>query len=227
MKEDQEYWSDEELKGAVNEYVKMHKMESKGEKFVKAHIYRSLAEKFDRSPKSFEFRMQNISYVYELLNRSWVTGLKPKRNISPKHAKLIESYIAESENRPFEDLTYFEASVNEELNKKAMVKPEGNQRPSTTNSSSSNFIRDPAVKAWVLLRANGICECCNKSAPFITASGKPYLEVHHLIRLIDNGPDTPENCVAVCPNCHRELHYGSNSKSITEGLIRNIALSNC
>ncbi|EOX4919476.1 HNH endonuclease, partial [Vibrio alginolyticus] len=82
MKEDQEYWSDEELKGAVNEYVKMHKMESKGEKFVKAHIYRSLAEKFDRSPKSFEFRMQNISYVYELLNRSWVTGLKPKRNIS-------------------------------------------------------------------------------------------------------------------------------------------------
>ncbi|MBY8114030.1 HNH endonuclease [Vibrio fluvialis] len=58
-------------------------------------------------------------------------------------------------------------------------------------------------------------------------SGNPYLEVHHLIRLIDDGPDTPENCVAVCPNCHRELHYGSKSKSITEGLIRNKALSNC
>lgn len=99
-----------------------------------------------------------------------------------------------------------------------MVKPEGNQRPSTTNSSSSNFIRDPAVKAWGLLRANGICECCNKPAPFMTASGKPYLEVHHLIRLIGDGPNTPEKCVVVCPNCHRELHSGGNKNDMMKKL---------
>ena len=31
---------------------------------------------------------------------------------------------------------------------------------------------------------------------------RPYLEVHHVIQWVDSGPDTPENCVAVCPNCH-------------------------
>ncbi|HAS8628763.1 TPA: hypothetical protein I7793_06235 [Vibrio vulnificus] len=96
-----------------------------------------------------------------------------------------------------------------------MVKPEGNQRPSTTNSPSSNFSRDPAVKAWVLHRANGVCECCHKPAPFMTTSGRPYLEVHHLIRLIDNGPDTPENCAALCPNCHRKLHHSPERDTLT------------
>ncbi|EKO3402020.1 HNH endonuclease [Vibrio fluvialis] len=59
----------------------------------------------------------------------------------------------------------------------------------------------------------------------MTASGKPYLEVHHLIRLIDDGPDTPVNCVAVCPNCHRELHYSSEQSALTEKL-KEIVLEN-
>ncbi|MDP4497517.1 HNH endonuclease signature motif containing protein [Vibrio cholerae] len=210
-------WSDAEMEDSVREYLRMLDLSRSGEKFNKTQIYRELNRRHKRTAKAYEFRMQNISYVFELLGRTWVTGLKPKRIIFPKHAKLIESsYIAECENRPFEDLTYFEANVNEELNKKAMVKPEGNKTPSTTSSSS--FIRDPAVKAWVLLRANGICECCNKATPFMTASGKPYLEVHHLIRLIDDGPDTLGNCVTVCPKCHRELHYSSNQKNLTEEL---------
>ncbi|WP_342542729.1 HNH endonuclease signature motif containing protein [Paenisporosarcina sp. FSL H8-0542] len=36
----------------------------------------------------------------------------------------------------------------------------------------------------------------------------PYLEVHHIKRLADNGEDSVENAIAVCPNCHRELHFG-------------------
>lgn len=40
--------------------------------------------------------------------------------------------------------------------------------------------------------------------------GQPFLEVHHINRLADDGPDTPENVAAICPNCHREAHYGSD-----------------
>ncbi|TDA69847.1 HNH endonuclease signature motif containing protein, partial [Halomonas marinisediminis] len=46
----------------------------------------------------------------------------------------------------------------------------------------------------------------------------PFLEVHHLIRLKDGGPDTVENCAALCPNCHRKLHYSSEKTSLTEYL---------
>lgn len=69
--------------------------------------------------------------------------------------------------------------------------------------------RNPDVIAEVLERANGICENCGKPAPFYRASdGSPYLEIHHHFRLADGGEDTVENAIAVCPNCHRELHYG-------------------
>ena len=63
--------------------------------------------------------------------------------------------------------------------------------------------------AEVLDRANGYCERCNKPSPFIRASnGTPYLEVHHIQPLSENGDDTIDNAIALCPNCHRQFHFG-------------------
>jgi 5-methylcytosine-specific restriction protein A len=74
---------------------------------------------------------------------------------------------------------------------------------------SVSFVRNTDVVAEVLKRANGICEQCKQSAPFISkATGKPYLEVHHKIQLANGGDDTVENSLALCPNCHRQLHFG-------------------
>lgn len=72
------------------------------------------------------------------------------------------------------------------------------------------FERNPDVIAEVLCRANGVCEDCLHPAPFLRAStGTPYLEVHHRKRLADGGEDTVANAIALCPNCHRRLHYGT------------------
>ena len=71
------------------------------------------------------------------------------------------------------------------------------------------FQRSPDVVAEVLIRAKGYCEKCKKKAPFIRKSDlTPYLEVHHIIPLSNGGEDTVENCLALCPNCHREEHFG-------------------
>lgn len=71
------------------------------------------------------------------------------------------------------------------------------------------YKRNADVIQEVLNRANGECEECKKPAPFIRASnGKPFLEVHHVIMLSKGGEDTVDNALAVCPNCHRELHFG-------------------
>ncbi|MFY4776624.1 HNH endonuclease [Metabacillus sp. RGM 3146] len=73
--------------------------------------------------------------------------------------------------------------------------------PETYQVSTRVFKRNPDVLTEVLLRANGICEKCQKRALFKRKSdGLPYLEVHHTERL-DGGEDTVENAVAVCPNC--------------------------
>ncbi|MBS6025745.1 MAG: HNH endonuclease [Paeniclostridium sordellii] len=84
-----------------------------------------------------------------------------------------------------------------------------NTKPEIYISETGKFKRNSDVVAEVLFRANGICEECNCEAPFKRKSdGTPYLEVHHKISLSDKGEDTVENCIAVCPNCHRKLHYG-------------------
>ncbi|MCV2366439.1 HNH endonuclease [Paucibacter sp. DJ1R-11] len=71
------------------------------------------------------------------------------------------------------------------------------------------FNRNPDVVAEVLERACGVCEKCKKRAPFERSKdGSPYLEVHHKVLLAEGGKDTVGNAIAVCPNCHREAHYG-------------------
>jgi 5-methylcytosine-specific restriction protein A len=81
--------------------------------------------------------------------------------------------------------------------------------PEKTQMIVDGFKRNPDVVAEVLLRANGVCEQCNKNAPFIRKKDNtPYLEVHHKIMLSDGGEDTIKNAIAICPNCHRELHFG-------------------
>ncbi len=71
------------------------------------------------------------------------------------------------------------------------------------------FVRNPDVVAEVLDRADGVCENCGKEAPFKRSSdGAPYLEVHHRVMLAKDGEDTAENAEALCPNCHKEKHYG-------------------
>lgn len=72
--------------------------------------------------------------------------------------------------------------------------------------NSSAYIRSAKVVKETRDRANGICQYCNKPAPFDDKKGIPYLEVHHVIWLSRNGEDSTNNTVALCPNCHTRMH---------------------
>lgn len=82
--------------------------------------------------------------------------------------------------------------------------------------------RSAAIKKYALVRSEGICEACHQVAPFYTKEGHPFLEVHHLYRLSDGGMDHPENVAAICPNCHRRVHYGSDNVEYNKKLITTI-----
>ncbi len=87
--------------------------------------------------------------------------------------------------------------------------PTGCDRPGTHPAELDVFLRCPKVRAWVLQKAKGICECCGNLGPFLSELGTAFLEVHHVQRLVDGGPDTVANCVAICPNCHRAMHFAT------------------
>ena len=98
------------------------------------------------------------------------------------------------------------------LNKRLAVAP---IYPNRVQTISSDFKRNADVIAFVLKRAKGKCELCGSDAPFFKASnGSPYLEVHHWIKLSEGGEDTVENAGALCPNCHKQAHFGQNQEFI-------------
>lgn len=86
---------------------------------------------------------------------------------------------------------------------------QANDTPARVPVTSFAYVRNPDVVAEVLSQANGACQRCRNSAPFNRRSdGTPYLEVHHRVLLAKGGKDTVANAIALCPNCHREAHYG-------------------
>lgn len=215
-------WSEKELLAAVKAYVEMHRKEAAGIEFTKRKVYADLADKFDRTAGAFEYRMQNISYVYSLLGRNWVSGLKPAKNVGPLNLVVIERLINTVEGRYSLSSAEFESAVSSYLKKDVLLIPQGVTTPESSVTQVTTIARDPKVKAWVLQQAQGQCECCDVIAPFTTLAGEPYLEVHHLIRLADGGPDMVSNVVAVCPNCHRRMHYGIDKYDIVESLYGKI-----
>ncbi len=87
------------------------------------------------------------------------------------------------------------------------------------------FVRSRDVRDYVLARANGICEACGEPAPFTTATGRPYLEAHHIRRLSDGGPDDPRHVGGICPNCHRRAHHGADRGAFNDAIQVNVDIA--
>lgn len=123
---------------------------------------------------------------------------------------------------PTTDLKEYINRADQILARGYVPRPTGILTPKVEHSSSTQYYRDPKVRAWVLQRAEGDCELCMSPAPFLMDNEEPYLESHHLIQLADGGPDTPDNTAALCPNCHRKMHYGKDRNQLRDHLTHTI-----
>lgn len=127
---------------------------------------------------------------------------RSKRRSQPQ---LMDEFIQEFSAKVAESAMDTSAGRQERLR-------HANKIPHRVPVATYEFVRNPDVVAEVLFIANGVCGGCEKAAPFVRRSdGSPYLEVHHRMPLGAGGEDTVENAVALCPNCHRECHYGPSA----------------
>lgn len=88
--------------------------------------------------------------------------------------------------------------------------------------------KDNRITKSVLIASKYKCAVNSMHETFITPKGVPFMEGHHLIpctvinskyfmERFKRNIDCFENIVCLCPNCHREIHYGewkSKSKQI-------------
>jgi len=127
----------------------------------------------------------------------------------PLSAKeLAELFASESDHEKLDQKVRRIKSLRD------LPKPDGAINPLRTTRSVELIERNPVVKAWVLREANGVCQLCEQIGPFTDSEGQPFLEVNHIKPLSENGEDSVSNAVALCPNCHRRCHYGSDKKEI-------------
>jgi 5-methylcytosine-specific restriction protein A len=119
-----------------------------------------------------------------------------------QYEQIINSTIPKNSNSSLENLSFCETSNGNQINKK------------------------PWVSKKALLKANFTCEFDSNHKTFVTEKGNPYMEGHHLIRCTikigteiwekyKRNIDTESNIVSLCPNCHRQVHFGNKDKKIT------------
>jgi 5-methylcytosine-specific restriction protein A len=165
-----------------------------------------LFEQMDGGVCRFVGQMVSIGHRFERL---------PDRDGNVRRAILFELARLESLGS---DRPGHRASADlAELRRRALAAPDGEDLTARLQTVRE---RSRDVRRYVLARAGGVCEACDKPAPFETAEGEPFLEAHHIRRLSDGGPDNPRWVAAVCPNCHRRAHYGVDAVEVNGKLSK-------
>lgn len=124
----------------------------------------------------------------------------------PVRAIAGEMLINEKELFEYEERKQRQAQRLSISELKQRAKDSQSIKVSVRTVKSSTYIRDPYISEFAKRQANGKCQLCKEKAPFTNNNNKPYLETHHIEWLSKGGPDTIENTVALCPNCHRKMH---------------------
>lgn len=78
----------------------------------------------------------------------------------------------------------------------------------------SRVARDPNVRKAVIDRCGARCERPGCGA---SRSYTGFLDVHHILGV--EVSDRVSNCVALCPNCHRDAHFSADRESLNDSLL--------
>ena len=81
-----------------------------------------------------------------------------------------------------------------------------NPKPGSGHAHPPAGEQNACVAEFAKRRANGVCQLCDRTAPFCNKLNEPYLELHHIRALAQGGADAIANTVALCPNCHKKMH---------------------
>ncbi|MFC0135747.1 HNH endonuclease [Massilia eurypsychrophila] len=208
-------WTDQELSCAVEAYLHALRDELTATPYRLKDVITTLQETSlpNRSWRSVELRLQNISSVLYDLKYPLIPNCVPARNVGSGVKPRIIALLYGRGLLSFEvyvktaDRDVLEMRVSSLRKRNDLNFPMGSPAPESANKNVKTYVRDPAVKAWVLMISKGICEGCEAQAHFAGRDGLPYLEVHHVLPLSKRGSDKVTNAVALCPNCHMRCHH--------------------
>lgn len=128
----------------------------------------------------------------------------------------VETYLEECERAAFR----LRNQEKEKLRERAIAS--GKKQPRFYDGKQRIYERSIWVMEFCKTRADYRCEItdCDYTPFMILGRGENYVEIHHLKPLSEEGEDTIDNVACLCPNHHKEIHYGENKPRLTEELLR-------
>jgi len=164
------------------------------------YIYRGELVKYGDPIREIQLDINNtqrLAWVFrlKLKNNQSNTNFLDNTNIDKKGRSMLDKL----ENRETKNVK----SLSTKHLEKIVYGLTGNF---SRNVLTKRYNRNPYISELSKRLADGICQLCKNKAPFIDKFGSPFLENHHIIWLKNSGQDSINNCVALCPNCHRKMH---------------------
>lgn len=140
----------------------------------------------------------------------WAGNYNSKWRIIKRQKEWRENISVEEMQQLYEEFSimkgdYFKNLPLEQL-KESLQNEQKELGQNPKIPQAGNFTRSVYIKEFARKVAKGVCQLCEKKAPFLDKYGIPFLEVHHIHYLSKGGSDTVDNVVALCPNCHRRIH---------------------
>ena len=164
----------------------------------------------------FEYTQPDLHEEFQI---STVTGVITARELSAfikdEYSPIFFKHLIPplDESHSIEEMEQHALQMDyESLRAAAVSRGESHPEPRTT--TITRYSRDPYISVYAKERAHGICQLCNKEAPFKNSRNEPYLETHHIIWLAQGGSDSTDNVVALCPNCHRKMHIVNDNRDV-------------
>ncbi len=122
-------------------------------------------------------------------------------SINVKEAALINK---KAKNANLQNLDELLNELEEELK---------NTEPKIKRRLALTISRNTTIAKLIKEKSNYTCEICGEEG-FLMENGGKYTEVHHIEELSKSMKDSPKNLMAVCPTCHKILHYGTDFELI-------------
>lgn len=161
------------------------------------------------------FESSNKVYTYRgevMLSEKRYQATKPDKDGLMRKVWIFPLTLVSDGSVPEEYIAEYEKEKKKQVKKLSISQLQSQAVKSSSKTSSyrqatsKQYIRNQSIARYTKLKANGICELCEKPAPFFDKDGEPYLESHHVLWLERGGADSIDNTVALCPNCHKKMH---------------------
>ena len=178
----------------------------------------------------YNLQLEHNPFIFEVSGddvqmfrkQRFYTGRRPKQEI--KMLLWLTKYLERHNNLDDDDLN-FQLSI-QETEEIPTLSDTSKKPPIYNNGASGRIVAKKAnISKQALRNANFKCIYDESHETFLTNTGFPYMEGHHLIPCTvsnveyfwskyERNIDCVENIISLCPTCHRRIHLGNTEERL-------------